>query len=69
MTTQLEALNKHKANARHLKLFNQGIELFNQGVKCPIDDSAIKDGWKCGEQMRDIKIVTLSASRVKFNVD
>ena len=69
MTTQLEALNKHKANARHLKLFNQGIELFNQGVKCTIDDSAIKDGWKCGEQMRDIKIVTLSASRVKFNVD
>ena len=69
MTTQLEALNKHKANARHLKLFNQGIELFNQGIKCPIDDSPIRDGWKCSEQMREIKIIALSASRVKFDVD
>ena len=64
--TQSEALANHKAAAKHLKQFNQGIELFNQGVRCPIDDSPIKDGWKCGEQMREIKIQALSASRQKF---
>ena len=69
MTTQLEALNKHKAATKHLKQFNQGIDLFFQGVRCPIDDSPIKDGWKCGEKMREVKIIALSASRVKFDVD
>ena len=68
MTTQLEALANHKAEARHLKLFNRGIDLFFQGVKCPTENTAIKDGWKCGEQMREIKIIALSASRQKINV-
>lgn len=69
MNTQLEALNNHKASARHLKLFNQGIELFNQGLDCPVDESPIKDGWICGEEMKKIKVKILSASRIKFDVD
>ena len=68
MTTQSEALTNHKAATKHLKQFNQGIDLFFQGVRCPIDDSPIKDGWKCGEKMREVKNQALSASRVKFNV-
>ena len=68
MTTQLEALNNHKAATKHLKQFNQGIELFNQGVRCPLENSPITDGWKCGEKMREVKNQALSASRQKFNV-
>ena len=63
-----EALNNHKAAAKHLKLFNQGIDLFFQGVKCPVENTAIQDGWLCAEKMREIKIQALSASRQKFNV-
>ena len=59
-----EALTKHK----HLKQFNQGIELFFQGVRCPVENTAIKDGWLCAERMREVKIESLSASRQKFNV-
>ena len=68
MTTQSEALDNHKAATKHLKQFNQGIELFNQGVKCPVENTAMKDGWKCAEKMREVKIIALSASRVKFDV-
>ena len=68
MSTQSEALANHKASTKHLKQFNQGIDLFFQGVRCPIDDSPIKDGWKCGEQMREVKNQALSNSRQKFNV-
>lgn len=64
-----EIINNRKASANHLKLFNKGIELFNQGVDCPVENSAIKDGWICGEELRKIKVKFLSASRIKFNVD
>jgi len=63
-----EALTNRKAAAKHLKLFNQGIELFFQGVRCPVENTAIKDGWLCAESMREVKNRTLSASRQKFNV-
>ena len=66
MTTQSEALANHKAAAKHLKQFNQGIDLFFQGVRCPVENSPIKDGWLCAEKMREVKIQALSNSRQKF---
>ncbi|ATW59368.1 hypothetical protein Cl131_gp100 [Aphanizomenon phage vB_AphaS-CL131] len=68
LKTESEALTNHKAATKHLKQFNQGIDLFFQGVRCPTENTAIKDGWLCAEQMREIKIQALSASRQKFNV-
>jgi hypothetical protein len=63
-----EALTNRKATAKHLKQFNQGIDLFFQGVRCPVENTAIKDGWLCAEKMREVKNQVLSASRQKFNV-
>ena len=63
-----EALTNHKAAAKHLKLFNQGIELFFQNFNCPLENSPITDGWLCAEKMREVKNQSLSASRQKFNV-
>jgi len=63
-----EALTNRKAAAKHLKQFNQGIDLFFQGVRCPVENTAIKDGWLCAERMREVKIESLSSSRQKFEV-
>ncbi|MDM3858063.1 MAG: hypothetical protein PT120_25015 [Aphanizomenon gracile PMC649.10] len=63
-----EALTNHKAAAKHLKQFNQGIDLFFQGVRCPVENTAIKDGWLCAEKMREVKNQALLGSRQKFNV-
>lgn len=63
------ALINYKSSAKHLKLFNLGIELFNQGSACPIEDSPIKDGWYCGKELRDLKISHLKNSKLKYQVD
>ena len=63
------ALMNYKSSAKHLKLFNLGIEQFNQGSPCPKDDSMIKDGWLCGKELKDLKISHLKKSKLKNQVD
>ena len=65
---QSRALSNRKSRAAHLKAFNKGIELFNQGAGQPIDDGPVKDGWLCAEAMREIRIKALADSQAKFNI-
>jgi hypothetical protein len=62
---EIQALESHKAHARHLKQFNQGIELFNTGVSCPKEESPLKDGWLCGQQLRAVRVAALAESQSK----
>jgi hypothetical protein len=62
IVTKEEALANHKSHKKHLKMFNQGIDLFNSGVSCPIEQSPLKDGWICGEQMRAVRVAALEKS-------
>jgi hypothetical protein len=55
----------HKAHAKHLKQFNQGIEQFNTGVSCPKEESSLKDGWLCGQQLRAVRVAALAESQSK----
>jgi len=59
---------KSKANSKHLRLFNQGIDLYFHGFNCPLENTAVKDGWVCAESMIQAKNQALSASRQRFNV-
>lgn len=68
MITKQQALNNQKLHAAHLKAFNKGIELFNEGVGEPIEDGPIKDGWLCAEAMRELRIKALETSQEKFNI-
>jgi hypothetical protein len=62
-------LTKEKAVSKHLKHFNEGIHLFYQGVICPTESNAIKDGWLCAEKMLETKNQALLASQKRFNLD
>jgi hypothetical protein len=62
MITKEEVLANHKSHKKHLKMFNQGIDLFNSGVSCPIEQSPLRDGWICGEQMRAVRVAALEKS-------
>ena len=53
---------------KHLKQFNDGIDLFYQSVNCPPEDTATKDGWLCAERIWKIKNDLLLDSRKKFNL-
>jgi hypothetical protein len=59
---------KKKATSKHLKHFNEGIDLFYQGVRCPIEDNAIRDGWLCAAKILEVKNEMLLASRKSFNL-
>lgn len=65
---QDKALNNQKSHAAHLKAFNKGIELFNEGVGQPIEDGPIKDGWLCAYAIRELRIKALADSQIKFNI-
>ena len=68
MITKEQALANQKSHAAHLKAFNRGIELFNQGVGQPIEDGPARDGWLCAEAMRELRIKALVDSQTKFNI-
>lgn len=59
---------KAKDKSKHLKQFNEGIDLYFHGLQCPIENTAVKDGWVCAESMIQAKNQALSASRQRFNV-
>ncbi|OBQ28992.1 MAG: hypothetical protein AN483_12670 [Aphanizomenon flos-aquae MDT14a] len=56
------------SSGKHLKQFNDGIDLFYQSVNCPPEDTATKDGWLCAERIWKIKNDLLLDSRKKFNL-
>ncbi|MTJ48171.1 hypothetical protein [Dolichospermum sp. UHCC 0259] len=68
LKAQSEALANRKAASKHQKQFNQGIDLYFNNCNCPLEDSAITDGWLCAQKMREVKNQALAASRQKFNV-
>lgn len=59
---------KEKAVRKHIRQFNEGIDLFYQGVRCPTEDNAKKDGWLCAERIVEVKNQGLLASRKSFNL-
>lgn len=60
---------QHKKFARHQKLFNIGMQQFEQGLDEPKDkDSPEFFGWQAAKEMRDIKQKWLSLSREKHEL-
>lgn len=63
-----EKITKEKAARKHIRQFNEGINLFYQGVRCPAEDNAIKDGWLCAAKILEVKNQMLLASRKSFDL-
>ena len=60
---------KHKQFAKHEKLFNSGIDRFNQGLNAPSDiNSPEYFGWNFAKEVKEIKSRWLQISREKYGV-
>ena len=57
-----------QTTSEHLKAFNKGIDLYLNNFDCPLENSAITDGWLCAKEIREVKSQALLASRQKFNI-
>ena len=57
-----------QTTSEHLKAFNKGIDLYLNNFNCPLENSAITDGWLCAKKIREVKNQALLASRQKFNI-
>ena len=57
-----------QTTSEHLKAFNKGIDLYLNNFDCPLENSAITDGWLCAKKIQEVKDQALLASRQKFNI-
>jgi hypothetical protein len=63
-TTRAEVV--HRQEMKVIKNFHRGMDLFSQGVSCPIEDSALCDGWMAAQERDQVKKKWLSHAKERF---